>query len=103
MLQQLREFFLIQKWVIKKDKNDLIKSFKVLINFKSKTYSGEFKFGGSYKNNLTIITTIKTIILNRVFSPPSDENLKLIVKKKKNKVSIKLKRMIVLKIFLMKF
>ena len=80
------------KIYVKKDKNNLIKSFKVLINFKSKTYSGEFKFGGSYKNNLTIITTKKTIILNRVFSPPSDENLKLIVKKKKEQSVYKIEK-----------
>jgi len=71
------------KTLIKKDKNNLIKSFKILINYKSKKYYGDFRFGGSYKNNISIITNKRIITINRVFSPPSDQKLKLIVQNKK--------------------
>ena len=88
---------------IKKDIYDLITSFKILINYKSKIYSGLFKFGGSYKNNLTIITNKRSISLNRVFSPPFDQNLSLSIEDaKKKKKLLRLEKTIVLEIFLMK-
>ena len=87
---------------IKKDIYNLITSFKILINYKSKIYSGLFKFGGSYKNNLTIITNKRSISLNRVFSPPFDQNLSLSIEDAKKKKLLRLEKTIVLEIFLMK-
>ena len=65
------------KVYIKKTKDNLIKSFKILINFKHKIYLGNFQFGGSYKNELSLHTKKNIITLNRVFSPPANKNLYL--------------------------
>lgn len=73
------EKIISHKVQIKKNKDNLITSFKILINYKSKIYSGKFKFGGSYKNELIITTKSNSIILNRVFSPPSDQSLNLTI------------------------
>ncbi len=73
--------------VLKKKKEGLTTSFKFLINFKNKVYSGTFRFGGKYTNRLSIYTKKNLIILNRVFSPPANENLYF--KTKQNKISKK--------------
>jgi len=81
-------FFLNEKILSKKvltcvNKNNLITSLKFLIRYKSKTYSGCFKFGGIYKNELNIHEKDNILTLGRVFSPPSNQVLKLTVRSKK--------------------
>ena len=76
----------------KKKKNNLISSFKILINYKSKVLMGTFKFGGVYKNKLQVHTKKDLIILNRVFSPPANENLYLTIKTKKILTKHKIKK-----------
>ena len=76
---------------VKKNKDKLIMSIEFLMNFKEGDYSGFFKFGGKYKNQI-IITNKKTkSSITRVFSPPYDENLilKLISKKKEKIIKFK--------------
>ena len=77
---------------VKKNKDKLIMSIEFLMNFKEGDYSGFFKFGGKYKNQI-IITNKKTkSSITRVFSPPYDENLILkSISKKKEKI-IKFKK-----------
>ena len=71
------------KVYIRKTKNNLIKSFKILINFKNKIYVGNFRFGGSYKNTLSLHVKKNIITLNRVFSPPANQNLYLDIESNK--------------------
>ena len=76
---------------VKKNKDKLIMSIEFLMNFKEGDYSGFFKFGGKYKNQI-IITNKKTkSSITRVFSPTYDENLilKLISKKKEKIIKFK--------------
>ena len=61
----------------------MIKSFKILINFKNKIYVGNFRFGGSYKNTLSLHVKKNIITLNRVFSPPANQNLYLDIESNK--------------------
>ena len=60
---------------IKKNKKKIITSFKILSKNSYKTFSGFFKFGGEYQNELLLHTKNRIIKISRVFSPP--ENLKL--------------------------
>ena len=66
-----------KKIKIKKNKERLIMSIRFLINFKEGKYNGVFEFGGKYKNQIKISSKNKTSIINRVFSPPDNENLNL--------------------------
>ena len=75
-----------------KGKDNLITSFTLLIKYKSGVYSGKFKFGGSYKNILTISNTVCYVSISRVFSPPTDQRLNLITKNRKNKITFKIKK-----------
>ncbi len=77
---------------IKKDKAKLITSIEFLINFKEGNYKGIFEFGGKYKNQLKIISENKSSIVERVFSPPENENLNLELITKNNTKNIKLKK-----------
>ena len=77
---------------VKKNKDKLIMSIEFLMNFKEGDYSGFFKFGGKYKNQI-IITNKKTkSSITRVFSPPYDENLILKLTSKKKEKIIKFKK-----------
>ena len=38
-------------------------------------FSGYFSHNGEYENTLTLFTKRKSVTINRVFSPPNDENL----------------------------
>ena len=83
---------LIKKSVkIKKNKDKLIISIKFSMNFKEGDYNGFFKFGGKYKNQITITNNRTKSFITRVFSPPYDENLflKSISKKKERIVKFK--------------
>ena len=83
---------LSKKIKIKRNKEKLITSIKFLLNFKEGNYNGVFKFGGKYKNKIQISNKYNKSIINRVFSPPSDENLKLELISKKRKKIIKMKK-----------
>ena len=80
-----------KKIKIKKNKKKLIISIKFLINFKEGKYKGIFEFGKTYKNQLKISSKNKTSIINRVFSPPDNENLNLKLISKKDKKIIRFK------------
>ena len=80
-----------KKIKIKKNKKKLIISIKFLIYFKEGKYKGIFEFGNTYKNQLKISSKNKTSIINRVFSPPDNENLNLKLISKKDKKIIRFK------------
>ena len=78
-----------KKTIIKKNNLGLETSFVFIFDFYSQIYSGQFKHGGEYQNNLTIYTNKKIISLDRVFSPPVNLSMKITVKEKNcNKVYI---------------
>ena len=81
-----------KKIKIRRNKEKLIISIKFFLNFKEGKYNGVFKFGGKYKNQIQISNKYKESIINRVFSPPSDENLKLELILKNRKKIIKMKK-----------
>jgi len=81
-----------KKIEIKKNKKDLIISIRFLINFREGDYNGIFKFGGMYKNQIKISSRNKTSTIDRVFSPPDNENLNLELISKKYKKIIKFKK-----------
>ena len=81
-----------KKIEIKKNKENLIMSIKFSFNFKEGKYNGIFKFGGKYKNQIKISNKYNTSIIERVFSPPDDENLNLKLVTKKRKKNIKIKK-----------
>ena len=81
-----------KKVFIKKNKNKLITSLKFSINYKSKIYLGNFKFGGIYKNEIHVYNKNSILQLNRVFSPPSKKILELIIKSNKSTINYKIKK-----------
>ncbi len=84
---------LIKKRIkIKTNKDKLIMSISFFMIFKEGDYKGLFKFGGKYKNQITITNKSTESSIKRVFSPPHDENLILkSISKKKEKIT-KLKK-----------
>ncbi len=81
-----------KKIEIKRNKENLIISIKFFFNFKEGKYNGVFQFGGKYKNQIKISNKYNTSIIERVFSPPDDENLNLKLVNKKRKKNIKMKK-----------
>ncbi len=77
---------------IKKNKKKLIVSIEFLINFKEGKYKGVFKFGGNYKNQIKISDKDKTSIIQRVFSPPDNENLDFRLRYNKREKILKIKK-----------
>ena len=65
------------KIIVEKSTTKLPVSFYLLIKYQKKIYTGFFKFGGEYKNEVVFFTKYKTININRVFSPPSESSLSL--------------------------
>lgn len=87
---------------VNKNKQGLITSFNISCKFKNNYYFGYFCFGGEYRNNMTILSNKKHIEINNVFSPPSDKELKIIIKNN-NKFQIdKIKKDDVFKNFFLK-
>jgi len=70
-----------QSNIFKNDKG-LVTSFSVSCKFQKNYYFGYFCFGGEYKNNMILYSKEKYIELNNVFSPPSDKQLKILIKNK---------------------
>ena len=75
------------KVVIKNNIKKLPVSFKIDVNYKNQNFSGLFKFGGKYKNEVIFSTKQKTISIQRVFSPPDDLDLNIkMIDKNNNKI-----------------
>ena len=81
-----------KKITISKNKNGLIYALDFEFNFDRIKYSGFFKFGGDYTNELTVNMKNKSIKIQRVFSPPDDKNLFLRIKQKNKIKKIKIKK-----------
>ena len=86
------EKILFKKIYTKIDQNSLMTSLKFLIQYKSKSYFGKFKFGGIYKNELNVYDKKNILKLTRVFSPPSNETLNLGVMSKKKLINYNIKK-----------
>ena len=78
------------KVVIKKNLKKLPVSFKIDVNYNNQNFSGLFKFGGKYKNEVIFFTKQKKITINRVFSPPEnlDLNINIIDKNKVKNIKV---------------
>ena len=63
------------KIVVTKNSANLPISFNIQVRYNKKIYSGSFKFGGNYINQVIFFTKNKEILIDRVFSPPSNLNL----------------------------
>jgi NDP-hexose-3-ketoreductase len=63
------------KIVVAKNSANLPISFNIQVRYNKKIYSGSFKFGGNYINQVIFFTKNKEILIDRVFSPPSNLNL----------------------------
>ena len=61
--------------LLKENKKGLNISFKIYIIVGKKSFFGYFSHNGEYENSLSLFTKQKKVIINRVFSPPSDINL----------------------------
>ena len=81
-----------KKITIKKNKDKLIMSIKFLMSFEEGEYNGFFKFGGKYKNQITVFNKKTKSSVSRVFSPPDNENLILKLISKKSEKIIKFKK-----------
>tara|TARA_B110000003_G_scaffold270794_1_gene303855 strand:+ start:254 stop:1168 length:915 start_codon:yes stop_codon:yes gene_type:complete len=62
---------------IKKNSENLPISMELICKFKNKTYTGNFAFCNEYQNELFLYSKNKIAKIERVFSPPSNINLKL--------------------------
>ena len=80
-----------KKISVKKNKSKLIVSIQIHIIFKEGEFKGKFAFGGKYKNKLKIKNNLKTAEIQRVFSPPDNQQLflKYINKRKIKRIKIK--------------
>jgi len=80
-----------KKITINRNKKKLITSINFVINFRSLIYTGTFMFGGDYRNDLKIFTKDKVFKVERVFSPPDNNNLsiKITNKNKQNNIIVK--------------
>ena len=76
----------------KKDKKNLSTDYNIYIRAGKKTFFGYFSHNGEYENTLTLFTKQKRVTVNRVFSPPNDENLILQVSNDHVKKEKKLKK-----------
>tara|TARA_B100000959_G_C14988363_1_gene626614 strand:- start:128 stop:1051 length:924 start_codon:yes stop_codon:yes gene_type:complete len=81
-----------KKIILKKNDFNLINSLNFIFDFSTQIYTGQFKYGGEYQNNLNIYTDKKIIQLDRVFSPPDNETLNLLVKEKNIIKTYKIKK-----------
>ena len=83
---------LSKKIILKKNIFNTISSVNFIFDFSTQVYTGQFKYAGEYQNNLCIYTDKKIIELNRVYSPPHDESLNLLVKEKNSTKIYKIKK-----------
>ena len=73
---------------------DNSKNFNVIVLTPSKFFTGFFSFDGKYENSLALSTKQKKVTINRVFSPPNDQNLILQITLKLSILMLKLVRSI---------
>ena len=70
-----------KKIIVQRNSSNLPVSINLLVKYKTKFFSGFFKFGGEYINEVMIFTKNKNIKISRVFSPPSNLPLYLKINK----------------------
>tara|TARA_Y100001970_G_scaffold233029_1_gene290303 strand:+ start:1034 stop:1948 length:915 start_codon:yes stop_codon:yes gene_type:complete len=63
------------KALLEKNRSKIITSFKISAKSSTKTFSGLFKFGGDYQNELCLYSKKKIVKITRVFSPPDNISL----------------------------
>jgi len=73
-------------------KNGFNKNFNVLVLTPNKFFTGFFSFDEKYENTLALSTKRKKVIINRVFSPPNDQNLILQINQGRVKKEKKIKK-----------
>ncbi len=81
-----------KKVFIKKNNKSLIISINFVFKFKEGKYSGKFKFNSNYLNTLRVKDKNKSAQIFRVFSPPSDEILRLNLKRKNKLKTLRFKQ-----------
>jgi len=70
-------------------KNKISSKIEIIFIYKESFFIGKFSHDDQYKNFIEIYLSNKTIKLSRVFSPPAQENLKVLeLNEKKNKSKI---------------
>ena len=74
------------------NKNGLNKNFNVIVLTPNKFFTGFFSFNGKYENTLALSTKQKKVTINRVFSPPNDQNLILQINRGRVKKEKKIKK-----------
>jgi len=87
---------------ISKNRKGLIISFNILCKFQNTSYHGYFSFGGEYKSSITFFSKDSRLEINRVFSPPPNKVLEIIINKKNKIYKKKLKKEDVFENFLKK-
>ena len=70
-----------KKILIRYNKKKLPIELNLNLSYKNKTYKGMFKFDGKYKNQIIIFYGRNKLKINRVFSPPENDNLFLELQK----------------------
>lgn len=88
----IKEKIKSKKIILQKNNYNLIIGFDFICEYASKTYTGCFKFGGEYHNELFVHTRQKSIKIDRVFSPPSNKGMIISVIKGDIKIKHKVKK-----------
>ncbi len=78
--------------IVKKNIQGLVISFDLFIRYETKIFIGTFRFGKEYKNTLTVYNDDRFIDINRVFSPPDDLGLTIVIDKNNKSRSVKIKK-----------
>ena len=87
-----KESFEQKEIIVKKNLKGLEISFDMYIKYKTKIFIGTFRFGKEYKNSLTVYNNKGFIEINRVFSPPDNLALKIIINQNGKSKSIKINK-----------
>ena len=87
-----KENFEQKEIIVKKNLKGLEISFDMYIKYKTKIFIGTFRFGKEYKNSLTVYNNKGFIEINRVFSPPDNLALKIIINQNGKSKSIKINK-----------
>jgi len=76
----------------KKNNKGTNTEFSIYVATREKSFLGHFSLNGEYTNTLTLYAKRKRVIINRVFSPPNDQNLILQINENNIKREKKLKK-----------
>ena len=87
-----KENFEQKEIIVKKNLKGLVISFDMYIKYETKIFIGTFRFGKEYKNSLTVYNNRGFIEINRVFSPPDNLALKIIIDQNGKSKSIKINK-----------